>query len=374
MTKKILYVVNVDWFFISHRLPLALEALKQGSEVYLVTKDTGHKNELLKYGIKFVNIDFQRSGKNPLKELKLIYGLKKIYNELNPDIIHHISLKPCIYGTIAAKKHKKPIKIINAVSGLGHLFTDNRNSLSTKLLILLLKRAFKDKKSNFIFQNPDDKDLYKRYGFLNDNNYVIIKGAGVDENVFSYTKPEINNMLRVTLLCRMIKDKGVIEFIESAEILRAELEGKVVFELVGGIDLDNPARITEDDLKKKCDNKYIKWVGHQKNVKLIYQKSDIVCLPSYREGLPKSLIEAMAIGRPIITTDAIGCRECVDNGINGYIVPLKNAEVLAEKIKILISDPILRVQMGLQSREKMVNEMSLKKVVEQTFSFYAGKN
>jgi glycosyltransferase involved in cell wall biosynthesis len=372
--KNIVFVANVDWFFISHRLPLAIEALKRGYSVTLVTKNTGYKSEIEEQNIRFIDIDFERSGKNPIKELLIILKLRKIYHCIQPDIIHHITLKPSIYGTIAARRAKVPSIVINAVSGLGYLFTDNRKSISTKILMLLLKRAFGDKKSNFIFQNPDDKDLYRKLGFLNENNYIIIKGAGVNENIFQYIEPKTANRVNVTLLARMLKDKGVLEFIAAAEILRPEFEDKAEFILAGGIDVDNPTHITEKELTNKCDGNYIKWLGHINNVKLIYEQSDIVCLPSYREGLPKSLIEAMAVGRPIVTTDAIGCRECVDDGINGYLVPVKNADILADKIKDLISDPELRLKMGLQSREKMVNGMSLKKIVEQTFSFYARKN
>jgi glycosyltransferase involved in cell wall biosynthesis len=370
--KRILFVVNVDWFFVSHRLPLALEALKRNCDVYLVTKNTGCKESLTQHGIKVIDIDFERSGKNPVKELSLINRLTKIYEEVKPDIIHHITLKPSIYGTIAARKIKSKAKVINAVSGLGYTFTNNRKSLSKVFLKRLLRWAFADRKSNFIFQNPDDQAFYNQLGFLNGKNYVIIKGSGVNEKEFGFFAPVKKDKLVVVLLARMLKDKGVLEFIEAAQTLKNELAGKAEFWLAGGIDEHNPAHITEQELMGKCDLGYINWLGHRSDVKHVYEQSDIVCLPSYREGLPKSLIEAMAIGRPIITTDAIGCRECVDEGVNGFKIPVKDHEQLSSRIKQLLLDEGLRLKMGKASREKMVNEFSLKEVVAQTFKLYEG--
>lgn len=367
MKKRIIYVVNVDWFFVSHRLPLAKEALSKGWDVFLVSKDTGRFGELQLLGIKCISIDFDRSGKNPLKELKLIHQLRSIYKKIKPDVIHQITLKPCIYGTIA---YKGGAKVVNAVSGLGYSFTDNRKSIGKIILIALLKIAFKSKPTSFIFQNPDDLDFYRSLGFIKAKNYIVIKGSGVDEHNYPFTKPIEKDKVVVTLLARMLKDKGVLEFIQAANILKENLSGLAEFVLVGGMDVDNPAHITKEELQEKCDGFYIKWLGHSNDVRSIYIKSDVVCLPSYREGLPKSLVEAMAIGRPIITADTIGCRECVEDGLNGFLVPVKDSIFLAEKIKKLVLDKELRKEMGLESRIKMVKEMSLKQVVQQTFEFY----
>lgn len=369
--KKIVYVVNVDWFFISHRLPLAQEVLKGMNDVYLITKNTGRFEELELLGIRCFEIDFERSGKNPLKELSLIKQLTKLYAAIKPDVIHHITLKPSIYGTIAAKRCGCSAKIINAISGLGYIFTANRQSLNKIILISLLKFAFSDKRANFIFQNPDDRSFYRKLGFLNEQNHIIIKGAGVDENVFLPKNNRlVDKKIRVVLLGRMLKDKGVLEFIRAANALKEKYDGVIEFVLAGGIDNFNPAAISDETLYKLCDGKYIRWIGHQKNVIEIYGHADIVCLPSYREGLPKSLVEAMAIGCPIITTDAIGCRECVEEGVNGYLVPIGDHIILAQRIETLALNKELRIRMGNNSREKMVKEMSLSKVIKMTFDFY----
>jgi len=369
--RRIIYVVNVDWFFISHRMPLAQNALDLGWDVFLISKNTGRFDELKKSGISCIDIDFERSGKNPLKELHNIKSLRKIYKNIQPDIIHHVTLKPAIYGTIAANQVLKNVRIINAVSGLGYTFTAGRTSISKIILINLMRYAFKNKRSNFIFQNPDDKLLYDKLNFLSQDNSRIIKGSGVDEKVFLEKKyTSTSGLLTVVLLARMLKDKGVIEFIKAANILRSKYSDKIKFVLVGGIDTDNPSHISLTELNSYIDQTYITWLGHQTNVIEIYNSSDIVCLPSYREGLPKSLVEAMAVGCPIITTDAIGCKECVEHGFNGFIVPTGDASKLAESIEVLINNDNLRIEMGHNSRMKMIKEMSLSTVINKTFNFY----
>lgn len=370
--KKIVYVVNVDWFFISHRLPLALHALAIGYKVYVITKDTGRFAEMEAIGLKCIPLDFERSGRNPVKEFKLIFHLKKIYLHLIPDIIHHITLKPSIYGTTAARKAKSKAIIINAVSGLGYTFTGNRISVSKMILVGLMRIAFLKKTSRFIFQNPDDRAFYEKQHFLNASNNLIIKGSGVDENVFVQKNYEITSgKIRVVLVARMLKDKGILEFIRAAESLQTKYADKIEFILVGGLDLHNPAHITQKEIESHTKGGLIKWMGHRTDVKEIYTSADIVCLPSYREGLPKSLVEAMAIGCPIITTDTIGCRDCVDEGVNGYLVPVGNHVLLAQRIETLALDRELRIQMGNHSRLKMVKEMSLSQVIKMTFELYA---
>lgn len=369
-TKTIAFVVNVDHFFISHRLPLALEALNKGYKVYLLTRDTGKVKQLEAKGINVINVNFERSGKNPIKDFLLINELKKIYKRINPDIIHHITLKPSIYGTIAARSLRSSPRIINAVSGLGYSFTAKNRVITRTIILRLLNWAFKSKTSSFIFQNNDDKKLYDSLGFLHSNNHIIIKGSGVDEQQYTYHEPVLKDKISIVLVARMLKDKGILEFIDAANILRKEFERIIEFVLVGGIDVENPAHIKESDLLQVCDQRYLKWVGHRSEVREVYEKSDIVCLPSYREGLPKSLVEAMAIGRPIITTDAIGCKDCVIDGYNGYLVPIMDSKNLALRIKDLILDKELRLKMGVNSRKKMIEEMTLKKVVAQTFDFY----
>lgn len=276
-----------------------------------------------------------------------------------------------IYGTIAGRSANVKGKIINAVSGFGYSFNGNRHLYNKIILISLFKYAFYDKKPYFIFQNPDDEAFYNRLGFLNDHNHILIKGSGVDENLFPEKKSILNKKkLKIVLLARMLKDKGVFEFIKAASTLKSKYSDILEFILVGGIDIYNPAFISEEELYNLSDGNYLKWIGYQSNVREIYESADIVCLPSYREGLPRSLVEAMAVGCPIITSDAIGCRECVDDGVNGFLVPFRDSIILAQRIEKLVLDNELRIKMGHKSREKMVREMTLSKVIKMTFDFY----
>jgi glycosyltransferase involved in cell wall biosynthesis len=369
MKRRIFFVVNVDWFFISHRLELALAVQAAGNEVYILTKDTGRRKEIENTGLKFINVDFERSGKNPLKELSIVSTLIKYYRKYKPDIVHHVTIKPAIYGSIARRlSGGKNISVINAISGLGYNFIEGRDGLVQKVLKKLMYFAFTN--VNFIFQNPDDIELYQKMGFLENNKFILIRGAGVDSNIFTYHSPLDNEKITIILTARMLYDKGILEYINAANLLKKQWNGKAKFILAGDIDLGNLAGIPETELRKSMSAGYIEWIGHKSDIIPLLAAADIVCLPSYREGLPKSLIEAMAIGRPIVSTDVPGCRECVVDGLNGFLVPVKNAEALADAIEVLLNDKDLRVRMGEASRVKMLSELSLEMVIKQTLGFY----
>ena len=368
--RHIVFVVNVDWFFLSHRLNLALSALSKGYKVTLVSKDTNRRNEIESLGIDFVNLDFGRSSLNPFKEVQLILDLRKIYRKLRPDIIHHVTIKPNIYGNLAARLSGLQPVCVNAISGLGYNFIDGRRSVLQKVLIGMMKFAYRYAKTNFIFQNPDDLGFYNQLGLIHPSNHIIIKGAGVDEKAFPYLIPIPKDNIEIVLPARMLYDKGINEFVQAAKILEDEFSGKARFLLVGDVDNGNPASAQVSDLRKMEIPGYIEWVGFRKDMRNVYMNADIVCLPSYREGMPKSLIEAMSIGRPIVTCNVPGCRECVDDGINGFLVPVRDAAQLAQSLRKLMLSEDMRISMGKESREKMLKEMTLEKVTQQTFQFY----
>ncbi len=371
LQRKILYVVNVDWFFISHRLPLAKEALGRGYQVTVLAKNSGRRDEIESHGIKFIDIDIERSGKNLINELNVVFQIYKVYQRVKPEIIHHVTIKPAIYGSAVIRLFKlKDLKFVNAISGLGYNFTYGRKTKFQMLLLYLMKYSFNNRLANFIFQNPDDCEFYTKLGFINSNNHVIIKGSGVDENKFSYTRPRNNSKLKVILTARMLFDKGIVEFSLAARELMYKWFGKAEFLFVGDIDPDNPASARVEDMEGLLIADYIKWDGFQADMGKVLAEADIVCLPSYREGLPKALVEAMAIGRPIITTDTAGCRECVVEGENGYLVPINDFQLLSNRIENLLLDKQLRLKMGRASREMMEKQMSLSKVIENTFNFY----
>lgn len=366
---RIFYIVNVDNFFLSHRLPLALEAQKEGYEVFILTRDTGGRKIIEEQGLQFINIPFERSGTNPFRDFSIIVLLTRLIRQYQPAIIHNVTIKPAIYGSIAARYAKKGTTIVNAISGLGYNFINGRDGTVQKVLKRLIGYAFKSG-VNFIFQNQDDCHLYQSFGLLNNNRYQIIKGAGVDGSVFKFQEPIEKQKLEILITTRLLYDKGVMEFLEAAWLLASRWEGKAKFIIAGDIDNGNKACIPEKIISGYLKEGFIEWVGFQKDIRPFLIESDIVCLPSYREGLPKSLIEAMAIGRPIVTTDVPGCRECVDEGVNGYLVPVKNVNSLAIALEKLLSNYDLRISMGKASRHKMEAELSLEKVVSETMIFY----
>ena len=367
--KKLFIVVNVDWFFLSHRLPIALAAKKQGYEVTIVSANTGLKEEIESHELSFIEVPFERSGTRFFHELKCIRLLRKLYQKHKPDVIHHVTLKACLLGSLAAKSvnHKN---VVNAISGLGYNFIDDRKGLTQRVIQHLIPIAFKSKTFYFILQNHDDVDLISKMKLVPSENIVLIKGSGVDLNEYTYTMLPKTNRLQFLFPARMLYDKGLSELLEAANILRSEIAHKAEFILAGDCDPENLAAITPDDLQKKVDGDYIKWIGFQKDMLPIYKNSTIVVLPSYREGLPKSLIEACAVGRPIITTDVPGCRECVIDGYNGRLVKVKCVNALAFAILEFVEGKLPMEQYSLNSRCLAEKEFSIENVVNKTMEVY----
>lgn len=370
MNNKILYVTNVDWFFISHRLVIAKEALKTGYDVIVVAEDTGRSQEIIDKGIKFINLPFSRSGTNPVQEFKTLLKFYRIYNKIKPDIVHHITLKPVIYGSIIAKFLK--IKgIVNAVSGLGYNFTGDRMSLVSKIMLQMMRHGFNRNNVSIIFQNSDDYNELKNLKVISDRNIVFwIKGSGVDLNIFKTNTFPSFDKIKILLPVRMLWDKGVRELYDASNLLKNKYNNAMQIILAGLADEDNKAGVSAQFLKSWENGKYVKWIGYQKNMFDVYNDCHIVILPSYREGMPKTLIEACAMGRAIITTDAIGCRECVDEGINGLKVPVKDSKSLAIAIERLVNDPDKIIQMGKASRIKAESEFDINFVIKKHLEIY----
>jgi len=364
------YVVNTDWFFISHRLPLAIEAKQIGFNPVVISTDTGKADEIRKYGITFIDLNLTRSGINPITEFKVVWRLLKIYLKYKPVIVHHVTIKPVLYGTLAASLSFYKIRVVNAISGLGYAFINTYKTLSFWAIRFLMRVLFKSKQVNYIFQNPDDLAFYEKLGYLSASNYTLIRGAGIDIEKWKFSKPNPKPKIRVVFSGRMLQDKGIMEFINAATLLYDKWKDKAEFVMVGGTDIGNPKSLNETDIAKYLIPDYLIWEGHQEDMLTQCELADIFCLPSYREGLPKSILEAMSVGRPIVTTDVPGCRECVDQNINGFLVPVKNSLALADAIDNLLFDEPLRLRMGEASRRKAEKEFSLETVKHQTFEFY----
>lgn len=369
MVKKLFIVVNVDWFFLSHRKDVALAAQKAGWDVTIVTADTGKLKDIEAIGLKTINLPMSRSGMNIKEELETLHFLRKLYKREKPDVVHHVGMKTILWGTLAAKSANVN-GAVNAISGLGGFFAEDNKSVMAKVMPKVLRYSHNRKNLLCIFQNDEDKGLYVKNGIIKPEQARYIKGSGVNLKEFCYTPEPTEGKICVILTARMIVEKGIFILTEAAEKLRSKYEDKVEFLLVGGID-DHPGAITKEQLEAVCDGKYIQWLGYRTDVKELLQSSHIVAFPSYyMEGLPKSLIEADAIGRPIITCNSVGCKEAVVDGYNGYLIPRKNVETLVEKLDILLSDASLRKEMGRNSRKYAEENFSIDVVIERHLNIY----
>lgn len=370
--RKLIYVVTEDWYFCSHRLSLAKEAVKQGYDVIVITQSSTCEALIEKSGIRLIPIKFKRSGRNILKDFMTMRTLLKIYQIEKPEIIHHISLKPSLYGSLMAILYcrKQSLQVVNTLTGLGYIFTSNKQTvrLLRFVIALLLRFVFSQKNSHLILQNRDDMSFLISSNIANEDKVSLIRGSGVDVDVFNLKKSE-RTTINIFLVARMLKDKGVEEFVAAASQLKIS-NGNVRFILIGDSDIENPSAIRIKSLEKWVSEGMIEWWGKCDDMENIYQHADIVVLPSYREGLPKVLLEAAACGLPIVATDVPGCREIVQDGINGILVPVKNSDALAIAIKKLIDEPELRESMGVKGRELVEKEFSQDKVIKETLALY----
>ena len=369
MDKKLFMVVNVDWFFLSHRKEIALAAQKAGWEVAIVTADTGRLKEIGALGLRTVDLPMSRSGMNILQELRTLCFLWKLYRKERPDVVHHVGMKTILWGTLAAR-FARVRGVVNAISGLGGFFAEENKGLLARLMPKVLRFAHHRKNLLCIFQNDDDKGLYIKHGIISAGQARFIKGSGVNLNDFRYTPEPEEGKLKVVLTARMIVEKGIFVLKEAAEKLRPKYGEAVEFQLIGGLD-DHPGAITEEQLQEVCDGQYIRWLGYRTDVKALLMQCHIVAFPSYyMEGLPKSLIEADAVGRPVITCNSVGCKEAVIDGYNGFLIPTRDVDALAEKLDRLLSDKMLRRQMGRNSREYAEKYFSIDSVVEKHLAIY----
>lgn len=362
-------VVNEDRFFLSHRKDIALSAQQEGWDVHIVCKDTGQRADVEKFGLKMMELPINPTGTNLWQEIKTFFFLLSLYRKNRDAIVHHVGLKPILWGSLAAK-FAKVKGVVNAVSGLGILFSEGNISYMAKQILRLIRFANDPKRVRVIFQNHEDEQLFLRNRVIDKEQAVFIKGSGVNLEEFHYAPQPESDVIKVLFTGRMVKEKGVLVLIEAANALRNDYEGKVEFLLCGGLH-NNPQAMKESEIHQLCDGKYIQWLGFRKDVNQLLQQCHIVAFPSYyREGVPKSLIEACAVGRPIITTNSIGCKDTVENGKNGFLVPPKHSERLAQTLRILIEDAQLREKMGKEGRLKAEKEFSLEQVVRMHMAIY----
>ncbi|MCZ6657418.1 MAG: glycosyltransferase family 4 protein [Gammaproteobacteria bacterium] len=366
---KLIYVVNEASFLISHRLALATEALARGFQVMVVCAEGTGEEHLAQYGLSYQTMPLTRSGLNPLQELRTLKSIRKVYEAERPDIVHHVTIKPVLYGTRAA--NRAGIRaVVNAVPGMGFVFI-RRGVLAAirrAFVNLLYRLALSHRNMQVIFQNQDDMEGFISHAIVDREQSTLIRGSGVDLETFRCAA-EPRGAMTFLLVGRMLRHKGVREFVEAAKTLR-KTRPDWRFQLVGDVDAGNPASLTQEELGKWQDAGLVEWLGHRSDVPQLMANAHVVCLPSYREGLPKTLLEAAATGRAMVSSDAAGCREVVRNEVTGLVVPVRDADSLARAMFRLGEDKELRQRFGRAARAKAEAVFSVEDVVSHTFRVY----
>nr|WP_265414374.1 glycosyltransferase family 4 protein [Photobacterium leiognathi] len=368
IVKKVVFIINVDWYFKLHWLERAIFLKNNGYDISLITNFTSSeiKDNLIKLGITCYQCQIKRKSINPVSELNTIFQIQKILSIIDPDIIHAITVKPNLYAGLNNIFLGK--KIIYSITGLGAVFSSSRIRFKIiKNLVIYIYRLISNNKSIFIFENDSDFRIFKDEGVLIDNG-VVIHGAGVDTEKYFYKKPNYNR--NILFASRLLKDKGLDTLLDALEILKKK-DIRCILNVAGIIDSDVTSAIPIKDLLELEKANKIKWIGTEKDMVSLIHKNDIVCLPTrYGEGIPRILIEAASCGRAIIGTDVSGCNDIIDNNYNGFLVPINNAKDLADKLIFLLENSNLLREFGANGRCKVLRQFDQNIVLEKTISIY----
>ena len=371
LAPRLLIVVNVDWFFLSHRLPIALAARQYGFEVHVATTFTSDsiKDELTSYGLHVHDLSIDRAAKSLKKIIANFFCIYKLYRRLCPDVVHLVTIQPVIFGGLAARSAGVE-RVVYAISGLGHaFFADSIFSRFRRRCVGVLYGLSLGVSQKFvIFQNSDDQRTISGFFSLPSAQAKIIPGSGVDLSRFVFT-PIPKGLPVVQMASRLLSTKGVREFVAAALILKSR--GVCArFDLIGEPDISNPAAISMSDVNEWRRQGVVNILGSRDDLHLLMREAHIICLPSYREGLPKVLCEAAASGRPVVTTNVPGCRDSIEDGITGLLVPSRDPVALADALEYLLSNPYLIVQMGAEARKRAERLFDSRDIADQHLFLY----
>lgn len=372
---RVAIVVSVDWFFVSHRLPIARALRAAGAEIVIAAHETECRPILEGEGFRFVGLPLARGSKDPRTEVRAIAAIASLYREFKPDLVHHVSIKPILYGSMVARALGIR-RVINAVSGLGYAFIERPgDGLRDRLLRPALRRAyvlaFSGDRTRVIFQNDDDAGAFTSAGLVDRSRIRMIRGSGVD--VAKFTPSPLPSDAPIVLLpARALRDKGVVEFVEAARMLRARGMRDVRFVLAGRLDEANPAGIPGEEVRRWVSEGLLEWWGSLPHTEMpaALSRAHLVVLPSYREGLPLVLVEAGASARACVATDVPGCRDVVRQGDNGWLVPVRDAAALATAIEKALADRTELARRGIRGREIAEREFALDSVLGHTLAIY----
>lgn len=382
---KVLLFANTDWYLYNFRLSLAKALVARGHQVLLLSPDGVYGPRLKEMGFQWFALPMTRRSLNPFREFLLVWWLIRFLKKHKPDLVHGFTIKSAVYGLIAARFAGVPARMAS-IAGMGYVFTSQ--DFLARLLRPLVRAAFTvafgGSGAGLIVQNPDDLEMLQSVGFANSDRISLIPGSGVDcdrfrpvaKDLSQSDSPQLvkeghlkNRSFKVLLPARLLWDKGIGEYVGAAALLRTDFP-EIQFLLAGDRDPGNPACIPESQIQTWVDQGLITALGHVSDMADLYRSVDLVVLPSYREGLPKGLIEAAACALPLVTTDVPGCREVVTDKVDGLLVPVKDAKSLAAAIRELFGDPALRNRLGQAAREKVLRHFDQKIIVEQTLDVY----
>lgn len=351
--EKILIVVNIPKFFVSHWLRNAVLAKQAGYEVHVASAPGAEVEQIKAHGLIHHELPLKRSGINPLKEINTFLNLIKVVKKVKPDVLHLITIKPVIYGCLVAYLTGTK-NILCVITGLGYVFINGLNQRLLRLTVKsLYKIAFRHKNLKAVFENEADRDSFIKEGILYKDKTHIIHGAGVNLHDFVFL-PEPEGKIKVVFAARLLRDKGAFEFVAAAK--QISMTHDVKFLIVGDLDPDNPASLTQSDIESFSECKNIEFLGFRNDIASIFADSHIVVLPSYREGLPKVLIEAAACGRAVVTTDVPGCRHVIIENKTGLLVKVNDVASLVEAIVRLVENNDLRQTFGIEGRKLAENK------------------
>jgi glycosyltransferase involved in cell wall biosynthesis len=368
---KVLFFANTDWYLYNFRLPLAKYLREQGLDVVMLSPVGPYGALLQADGFRWIGLDMNRRSLNPARELALIRRISAVYAAEKPDIVHHFTIKCVVYGSLIARWNGIGNRV-NAVTGMGYVFSDDgyKARLLRPVVRNLIKAALGGEGSRLILQNKDDVAAFVAAELASDDRTHLIMGSGVDTSRFQpLPVPGARRVMRVLLASRLLWDKGIREYIEAANIIKAH-KLPIEFLLAGSPDPGNPGSVPPSQLAKWQESGAVHYLGHVADMPALLGEIDVAVLPSYREGVPRSLLEAAACGLPIITTDVPGCREVVRHGVNGLLVPPRNAPALASAVRRLFESPAERVRMGRAGRDTVLTDFDQRLVFQKTFAVY----
>lgn len=368
---RALLFANTDWYLYNFRRSLAAALRDAGHEVLLVSPPGEHGERLEALGFRWLPAPMDRRSLNPFKELKLLAWLHALIRREGIDLVHGFTIKCAVYGALAARLSGRAARV-SAVAGMGYVFTsdDRRARLLRPVVRGLMRVALDGPRARLILQNPDDVALFERARLVHPKRVRLIKGSGVDCSRFSPAERNgTRDPFRVLLPARLLWDKGLAEFVEAARLLKAQ--GRAIeFLLAGDPDPGNPASVPEATVRQWADEGLVNWLGHVDDMSALFASVDAVALPSYCESLPKGLIEAAASELPLVATDVPGCREVVTHGVDGLLVPPKDAAALAAAIARLHDNPHLRTRLARAARAKALAHFDERIVIDRTLDVY----